>query len=323
MKIKRLRSMAFGLGLASFSVLTPVAAHAQQKEAAPAAADDKKVVEAKSRYKAGLSLYDDGAYEAARVQFERAYQLAPTYKILYNVGLVYKHTNEFVGALKSFEQYLQEGGSEIPEDRRAEVNKLIASIKPIIASVTVTTNVPDAEIMVDDAVVAKSPSSVPILLNPGSRKIGAKKAGRIPDTKVITVASGDTPTVDLTLGESVVVQQGTNIKPIIAWAVTGGLAIGAGVTGFLANNASNEREDLLAKRELTKSEIDKAVDKQQTLSLVSDVLSIATIVSAGVAVYFTWFAKKPEKGPVPSDDEKKAASSVRIIPGVGSLLVKF
>jgi tetratricopeptide (TPR) repeat protein len=163
---KHLRSVVLTLAVAGATLLTPLAVHAQPPAAgapaagapsagAPASAEDveKKIAEAKSRYKSGLALYDDGAFEAARVQFERAYQLAPSYKILYNVGLVYKQLNEFVAALKSFQQYLAEGGNEVPADRREEVTKTINSLLLIVASATVTTNFPDAEIAVDDAVV--------------------------------------------------------------------------------------------------------------------------------------------------------------------------
>src|SRR5262249_24485401 len=154
-----------------------------------------------------------------------------------------------------------QGGKDIPDDRRAEVSKLIASLKQIIASVTVTTNVEGAEITVDDAVVAKSPVPAAIPLNPGRRKIGAKMPGRLPDAKVITVASGDKASVELSLGKAVVIHEGTDVKPILAWAATGARAVGAGVTGFLANGASNDRQDLISKRDVTKKELDDAVSK--------------------------------------------------------------
>jgi hypothetical protein len=318
--------------LLSAALLAPYTAFAQGAPAAKpaggaaAAPSEDKQAEARSRYKAGLTLYEDGAFDAARVQFERAYELNPSYRILYNVGLVRKQLNEFVGALNALERYLAEGGAEVPADRKAEVEKLISQLKGIVGSVNVQVNVPGAEITVDDAVVGVAPLEKPVLVNPGNRKIGAKAQGKLPDAKVITIASGDKPTVELTLGEAVVINQGTDVKPIIAWAVTGAFAVGAGTCMFLANNASNDREDLLAKRDVQRSEIDDATDKQKTLALVTDVLLIGTVISAGVAVYFTWFNSS---GDDKADKKEKAASTTpkkpkaQVIPGVGSLLVRF
>jgi hypothetical protein len=323
MSVKRWQKVGTALWLSGAVLYAPSAlaqtapgAHAPATATAPAAPEDAKASEARSRYKAGLVLYEDGAYDAARVQFERAYELAPSYRILYNVGLVQKQLNDFVGALRAFERYLAEGAQEIPAERRTEVQKLIETLQGITASVRVQINVPDAEISVDDAVVGKSPMAAPVVVNPGRRKFSAKRAGKLPDAKVITVASGDRATVDLSLGEAVVINQGTDVKPIIAWIATGGFAIGAGTLGYLANVASSDRKDAINRRDAQSSDIQSAADKQKTLALVSDVLTVGAILSAGVAVYFTWFN---------SPKEKKTGSPTarRITPGVGNVLLQF
>src|SRR5258708_11228603 len=69
--------------------------------------------EARKHYDKGLQLFNEEAYEAALAEFERAYQLAPTYKILYNTGKIYRARNDFVSALRDFERYLAEGKNEI------------------------------------------------------------------------------------------------------------------------------------------------------------------------------------------------------------------
>lgn len=303
-----LAALIVGFGLS----VTPTFAAAQP---ASAGSSEQNMNEAKSRYKAGLTLYDDGAYDAARVQFERAYELAPSYKILYNIGLVYKQLNEFVGSLKALQRYLAEGGGEVPEDRKAEVTKMIETLEGIVGYARVSVNLPGAEITVDDAVVTKSPAKDAIMLNPGKRKIGAKLQGYLPDTKVITVASGDKPEVHLTLEkQTTIVQKGTDVKPLIAWIVTGAFAVGAGVTGVLALNAKNDLEDKKKVRSpdppapsTLHSDIDKQHTSMKTLALVTDILGACAIVSAGVAVYFT-FSRKEEASPPPSSPPKATAS---------------
>jgi hypothetical protein len=302
------------IGVAQLGV--PATAAAQPAPASTAnktpAEIEKQMAEAKSRYKAGLTLYDDGAFDAARVQFERAYELAPTYKILYNIGLVYKQLNEFVGSLKALQKYLAEGASEVPEDRRVEVTKLIETLRPIIASAVVKVNIPGAEIAVDDAVIGKSPMVDPVFLNPGRRKVSAKFEGRLPDAKVITVASGDKADVELNLVEppKTIVKTGSDWKPVVAWTATGVFAIGAGISAILTNGAKSDLDDLHNKRnqdaapsknvargDLHKELVDQE-SKTKTLALITDICTGAAIVGAAVSVYLTFIRKsgdEPEK----------------------------
>lgn len=312
---KRIRGIV-SCGLLSFTMLAPALASAQEA-GKPAPAQEgagkanieqrmKNLEEAKSRYSQGLKLYDDGAFEAARVQFERAYELAPSYKILYNIGLVYKQLNDFVGALKALQGYLAEGQTEVPEARRAEVTKLIEELKGIVASAVVTVNEPGAEVAIDDLPVGKSPLSDPVLLNPGKRKISVKMEGRLPDAKVITVASGDVAKVELKLVEppkTTVIKSGTNLAPIIAWSVTGALAVGAGITGYLTTRAQKGLDDERDRAGTTPRTLDDKQSQLKTAALVTDILAASTVVAAGVSVYFTWFRK---------DKDTEVPSSVKV-----------
>jgi hypothetical protein len=296
---------------------------------APAQSPEKNLAEAQSRYKAGMSLYDDGAYDAARVQFERAYELAPSYKILYNIGLVYKQLNEFVASLKALQRYIKEGGAEVPDDRKAEVNKLIDTLRGIIASASVRVNIDGAEVTVDDAVVAKSPTNEPILLNPGKRKIGAKMPGRIPDSKVITVASGDKATVDLVLQEtSQTIVKTTDLKPIIAWTVTGALAVGSSVMWYLTAKAQGDLRDLQSQRNPDQggtlaNQLHDQHTKMKTYAVVTDILTLGTLVAGGCAVYFTWFAPKSAPTQEKGTETGGVSMSFGVTPGGGALAGTF
>src|SRR5687767_10382569 len=97
--------------------------------------DPAKMEEARQRYQRGLQLFNEANYEAARVEFERAYQLAPSYKILYNIGLCYEQLGDYVQAQSTLQRYLEIGGAEISEERRSEVAKELAQIRPRIAKV--------------------------------------------------------------------------------------------------------------------------------------------------------------------------------------------
>jgi len=57
--------------------------------------------EASTRFKRGLQLFDEGDYALALVEFERAYQLAPNYRALYNIGLVNVQLGRYAEATRT------------------------------------------------------------------------------------------------------------------------------------------------------------------------------------------------------------------------------
>lgn len=293
------------------------------------AAKDKKaqqeaMAEARTRYERGLKLYSEGAYEAALVEMQRAYELAPTFKILYNLGLVHRQLHDFAAALDAFRRYLAEGEGKVPAAKRAEVEKWIGELEKAVASVTVKVDVEGAEVSVDDAVVGTSPLSKPVLVNAGKRKISAKIAGKPAATRVITVAGADAVTVELELaepktksatttsekpapGKGVPASQAPREIPWVAWGVTGGLAVAAGVSGIVAWQASS---DLEARRDApgaSRAELDDASSRTKTWALVTDVLLVGTLASAAVSTWLTLDTK-----PTKTD---RAATTVRV--GIG------
>lgn len=268
--------------------LAPAVAFAQG--AAPAS-DAAKIDEARKRYQAGVKLYEDGDYEAARIEFERAYALAPSYRILYNAGLAYKQLNNYVGALNAFERYLAEGKSEVPPERRAEVEKEISELKLRVAQITVKTNVPGADVSIDDVPIGKTPLDKPVLVNPGVRKISATLKGRFPVARSITVGAGEKPEVQLDLAE---LPSGTSEKrnpwtvpTTLGWTVTALTAIGTGVTGYLAIKAKHDQDAALTTFGTTDSDRADLRTKQRTFATAADILGVTTIVFAGVSTYFT------------------------------------
>src|SRR6266540_2275305 len=75
----------------------------------PRSLDDARV-----HFDRGIELFGEGSYEAALVEFDRAYQIAPSYRIQYNVGRIHRQLNHYAEALNAFQEYLTRGGSSIP-----------------------------------------------------------------------------------------------------------------------------------------------------------------------------------------------------------------
>jgi len=155
------------------------------------------ITEARKHYETGLQLTRDEAYEAALAEFERAYQLAPNFRILYNIGGIHRQLNDFAGALRALEQYLAEGGTSVPAARRGEVQKDVDVLRKRVGRVRVAVDLEGADVTVDDVPAGKSPLADPLVVNPGRRRIGVAKRDYLPATSVVTIVGGETITVEL------------------------------------------------------------------------------------------------------------------------------
>ncbi|WP_394849894.1 PEGA domain-containing protein [Pendulispora brunnea] len=306
------------LVLAASLVSSPIAARAQGP-APSATVDPAKLDEARERYNRGLRLYEQGNPVAARIELERAYELAPSYRILYNIGLCYQASNDYVGALRAFQRYLAEGRDEIAEERHASVNKEIQSLRPNIASLTISSSEPGVAISVDDVAVGQTPLPEKVLLNPGTRKITASKNGFFPQTKSIVLAGSD----NASLGFELVAlpapgakekEGGGSALPYVAWGLTGALAVGAGVTGYLALRANADQNDIIDRPGATSGQVEDARDKTRTFSIAADCLVAATVLTGGIALYFS--LRK-------SDKAASGETAARVTPGGISIVGRF
>ena len=270
----------------------------------PAPSEAQKA-EARARYERGLKLYDQGAYEAALVEMRRAYELSPSFKILYNLGLIHRQLNDHAAALEAFRGYLAEGAKKIDAKRQAEVEKAIKELEPLVATVTVQVDVDGAEVSVDDAPIGTSPLTAPIVLNAGKRRIAAKLPGKAAAVRVVTVAGSDTLTVKLELADPKAAAPVATAEtkkpepppkppaekhdvPWLAWGITGAFAASAAVTGVVALTSASSLRDQRDTPNASRDDLDAASSRTKTWALVTDVLLVGTVVSAGVSTWLTF-----------------------------------
>jgi hypothetical protein len=337
------------LSFATASLLGPASVMAQPKgpvgaASASAAASSKPVTdegkkEAGERFKRGVKLQEEGNPEAAIIEFERAYQLAPNYRVLYNIGVIYRDRGDKASALRTFEKYLADGGSEIDAKRRKEVEADVTRLRDVVALVTVKVNVPGVDVTIDDNPIGASPFAQPILVNVGRRRFEASKEGYTTQSKFLVLAGGDKQTLELTMKEiksapaTTVIMSSAPPPPtappppsattppapvdsgagqrtvgyVIGGVGVAGLALG-GVMGLLAH--SNWNSANCTNRLCTSTEAqDKAnsANSQATVSTVAFSLGgLAT--AAGIVILLL----------APSAPETSAtASRLRVVPSVG------
>lgn len=292
---------------ALFTAVAPVAAQQAPSTEAEATPTPAAQEEARLRFDRGMQLYNDGAYDLALIELQRAYDLAPSYKLLYNIAQVNAQLSNYAGALRAFEKYLADGGADVPDARRAEVEKEIQTLRGRTANIIVRVNVADAEILVDGLPITGQATGEAFMVNAGVRRIGVRKAGFQPAERVLTLAGGDAAEVSLEMAPMASSAPATP-PPLpppppkkkeasylwIGWVGTGVLTAGAVVTGLAAMGAANDLDDELASPTAdgqTPAEkaqaIDDAESQRITLAITTDVLAGAAIIAGAVTLTFT------------------------------------
>jgi PEGA domain len=196
------RPIAAAIALALLAA-TP-AAQAQSAGAAPSAApapagSPDGVTQAGEHFAHGVKLYQEDDFRAAVIEFTRAYELAPNWAVLYNIGQSQYQLRDYVAALKTLEKYVEEGGDRIQADRRSQVDREIGELRGRVAHITVVANVGDADVALDDTALGKASANALLLVGEGRHRLTASRAGFLPATKVVDIAGGDTLTVRLEL----------------------------------------------------------------------------------------------------------------------------
>lgn len=305
-------------------------AHAQAPAAAPAAeAKAEMKDEAVARYNRGMELYDEKDFQAALTEFRKAYELSPTYKLLYKIGQVCYRLQDYACALKNFEQYLVEG-TDLPADRRKEVMEEINLLRNQVGKIEVTVNVPGAAISIDDNPIGMSPLEAPVGVSVGKRKLSVTKEGRAPISQIVEVAGGEVKKVKIDLlvlkGETrTLITEAPSKWTVWSWVGVGAavaLAGGATVTGLMANKASDDLKDI---KFVGSSPSQEATDKQSSvknLALTTDILATTAVVTFGMTLVLTYARPTPQPKEMPATPEKNAPpTAFRMQPllGLGSV----
>jgi hypothetical protein len=308
-------SMTFGLrvGLASAVAALALAFAAEDARAAPPAsaspspspsapapaaspagpaAGAQAGEEASTRFKRGLQLFDEGDYALALVEFERAYQLAPNYRALYNIGLVNVQLGRYADATRTFNRYLHDGGDEITAARKAEVASAFAELKLRTSTIDISSNVPGAEVLLDGKPLDATIFHGPTLIDAGEHTLRASAVGFAPVLRTVTLAGGDVTSVRLQL---VALSSLTPETPhergrtlfIPGVIATGALAAGAIVTGAILLEERSKLSNLQNTPGSSAAQRTSAANEANSLAAAADICTGLAIVTGGVSVYMS------------------------------------
>lgn len=287
--------------------------------------DDTSSAEARAEehFKRARQLYDEGDFSLSLVEFQRAYEISPNYRVLFNIGQVDIQLFNYAAARTALERYLKDGGDEIPEARRAQVEQDLQMLRQRTAHLKIVTTPTGSDVTIDDLPVPATSLAGEILVNAGRRKVVATSPGHTPVTRMVTLAGGDHADVRIELAplsvappKPVVVAvprapeapKKSYTPAIVGWSATGALAIATGVVGGLYLSKQGDLDRLSdPSREVTRDEADREIESADRLALAADILGLATIAAGAVSLYFT---VRPPKTEAP-----RVVGRLRVLPG--------
>ncbi len=285
--------------------------------------------QARQRFEAGMKLYEEGDYALALLEFERAHSLVPGYRVLYNIGQVNIQLGRYARAVRKLRQYLAEGADQIPADRRGSVLSDLDMLAGRTASILVSVNVPDAEIVLDNDVIATSPMPAPMLIDAGEHRLTIRKPGYLDQLRPIALAGRDQQQLDVVLTEApksvpvertVIVDRAGSpevsaassrrqLALTLGWTGTGLLATAWATTGYMGLSTARQRQDKLHGVS-SSEELTDLKQRARNWYIASDICGGMTLAAAATMVYYTFFAPRP-----------KAPSNVIVAFSPGSILV--
>jgi len=278
------------------------------KAASPAAGE-----EASTHFKRGLQLFDEGDYTLALVEFERAYQLAPNYRALYNIALVDMQLGRYADAARTLEQYVTDGGGAIPAARQAEVRKSLSELKLRTATVEISLSVPGAEVTLDGKPIDPSIYKAPMVIDAGEHTLRATSPGYSAANRTVTLAGADRAAVRLELvplSSRVSIDNGEHRA--FFWpglAAAGGLAAGAIVSGAVMLDARSHLTNLQNSPDSSIADRQTWANRNNSAALAADIFSGAAAVAGGITIYLSLRLDHSAKSPAVAISPRQIALS--------------
>lgn len=277
----------------------------ETKAAASEEADKKARDEAAQRFQKGVAFYNEGDFQLALIEFERAHQLVPDYRVLYNIGQVAIQLGKFARARIALETYLQLGQGQLDPTRLAGVEKDLDMLRGRTAYLEILGAPDGSEVFVDDLPQGVTPLEGPLLLDAGQHRLIVRKPQHEEFTRWLTLAGAERMEMTATLEPQVVAPAlGTDRRPdpvtpnrsaeppsrpwvTVGWVATGSLAAGAIATGVTGLIAAQELSRLKSSPNPQASVLEQKSSEAAAWFLATDILGGAALVTGGVTLYFT------------------------------------
>ena len=208
----------------------------------------------------GLAFYKARDYRRATEKFLQAYAIDPDPNLLFNVARCYQALGDLVAAIEKYEAYLRSPNIDATGRERAE--KWLRTLR--------------------EAVDSKSGSAA----RPAEKALAHDTAPRSPREPVVH-ADRDPARAATEISNVESKSSRDAVAMTVGWVATGTLAAATAVVGIVAIDSSNQLSAARAVFPGDAARIDELASRTTVLGTTADVLGVATVVAAGLSLYWT------------------------------------
>lgn len=149
-------------------------------------------------FEAAKTLYAEEQFDEAAAKFREANRIRPTWKLFFNIGQSEAAAKRNGLAVEAFEQYLAQGGDEIPKARHELVISEIKRLRPIVGFVNISTTPAGATVLIDDMERGALPLSGPLMVAAGiDHVVKIVDGDEVVLDRKVRVAGEQTVTIDV------------------------------------------------------------------------------------------------------------------------------
>ncbi len=282
--------------------------------------------EAVAHFSNGIEFYKQHQFEKAAIEFARAYELKPSYKILFNIAQAENMLEHYARALNAYENYLSQGGEEIAEDRLAMVKEEINRISKQVGYIEINSQQKGALVLIDGEESGKTPLDSPVIVDVGKREVEIVIDNSSVFKRIYRVASGQLIKIDLNspahqaddtaasktdeqktedpgLKAETKTKQKRNLRPT---KVAGAILLGTGAaaaltavaTGVIATSKKNNIVDDCTGYVCSASKWEDESVTVKNLSLTTDILIGVASAAAVTGIVLLIVKPKPKERPI-------------------------
>jgi hypothetical protein len=286
----------------AFLLCLVVLVHLAARTAVAADVDADEKARGKALLAEGLNLMDNGHAQEALAKFEAAYQIVPSPKVLFNMGLAHQALGNRVTALECFEGFLGEL-PDAPEDARTYAERQVQLLRADVSFVDISANRPGAEARIDERPVGVLPLKKAVVVQPGPHVVSIRENGyEIFRQSIVSVAGKPTRVFAVASPPAIVQTQSSRLWQSNAfWIAVGlsGVALASGIAEHITyESKSSDYKKLLGLGECNVG----AAQRGNCENLRNDAMAArrwawigysVAVASAGAALAFRLLEPKP------------------------------
>jgi len=283
---------------------------------------EEELALAKTHFEKGVALFKAGDYEEALAEFLESHRIVPAWEFKYNIAACYLKMKKAAKSLTYYRQYIEEGGGEVPKDRKKQVLEEIENLEGKVGKVVFCCGLEGSRLVVDEVETYEEMPGEALLLDPGDHGIEIVKEGFKPFTTTMKIVSGENR-LEVTLeplGEGAPQAGGGRKKlsgaemALVSGLVGGAaLAIAASVTGGFVLYHRDEMNEAAGPCDAVSREacpdVYRHLDTARSLKIATNVL-VGAAVAAGVVGLAVFLARRKKTPP-----REKVSAWLGLAPG--------